>query len=206
MKGLLIHGCYDQKTLQTLLGQGVSQFSFDLRATSPNLIPYSSLKILLNNLIDERVFLTFENDKESTVLSFLDLLKSEPQNFFLQFRDTQPAKYYQKFNRPFVWMFNPEADWENILRSKNIMGVLLPVKFQDIYLTLPELWSVIETQELEIFLHAENFEEGSYLSLKTDIQISLDLGEEIEVGFRSVDQDCLKNKKFWRNLNEYPAR
>lgn len=126
--------------------------------------------------------------------------------FLLEFRDQRPANFYNKLNRPFLWMFNPDGDWDNILRLKNIKGVLLPLKFQELYQSLPELWALIEAQELEIYLHADNFDEGNSLSFNHDIQISLDLGQEIENGFRSVDQERLKNMKFWRNLNEYPAR
>lgn len=202
MKGLLVHGCYDILTLKNLLGLGVSEFAFDLRARSPNLIPFHHLQKILPDLKNSKVVLMFENDKDTTVLSFLNILEKTHTNFILEFRDFQIASYYEALRKPFYWTFNPLGDWRSILATTPIKGVILPLKFQTEYQHLPEMWKMIEDKNLEIYLHAESFDEANFFQNKKDIMLSLDLGLEIESGFRLVDQEKLRKQKFWGNLNE----
>lgn len=192
MKSLLVHGCYDADTLRTLKENGVRQFGFDLRGRSPNLIPFFQLKELLKNFGEERVLLTFENDKSSTVMSFLSLLTDSPHNYCLEFRDVIDAQFYDSFNSPFVWMFNPQGDWRGILMSKNIKGLLLPLEHSFFYQTTPQFWDLIDRRNLETVLHASNFREALSLSDEKDVSISVDLTKEVEIGFRKIDQDRLK--------------
>lgn len=202
MKGLLIHGCYDQMTLGLLKELGVNEFSFDLRGRSPNLIPFKSLNSILEHLSTERVFLTFENDRKETILSFLDLLGKSSFNFLLIFRDAQTASYYEELNHQFYWMFHPEADWQNILNVKSIQGVFLPLKYQSDYQMLPEMWKVIEERELDVYLHAETFEEVRFVRSLKEVKLCIDLSSEVEDGFRKVNHDKLRSMSVWRRLNE----
>lgn len=205
MKSLLIHGCYDQPTFQTLNALGVSNFAFDLRARSPNLIPIHQLKTILPHLISEQVILMFENDLPTTVASVLDLLKDQPFKLMLEFRDNMPSSYYRSINHSFLWMFQPESDWQDILLLPKLEGILLPLKYKDEYHRLGELWALIEKRHLKIYLHADNFSEVNLLSSYKDVEVSLDLTSEVESGFRQVDQDKLRKIKFWRKLNENSA-
>lgn len=206
MKSLLINGCYDFETMKTIKSYGVEEFSFDLRARSPNLIPLKDLLILLRELRqEEKVFLSFENDKNETILSYLNILKKEPFKFFLLFRDKQSSSFYEELNRPFYWMFDPEGEWKEILLLENIEGVLLPLKYQAIYQNLPEMWDIIDQRHLDLYLHAGTFEETSFMSLNQDLKISIDLTSEVETSFRHVDQEKLKKMKIWRRLNENSA-
>jgi hypothetical protein len=70
MKSLLIHGCYDSKTLETLLKLGATDFAFDLRGRSLNLIPFHELKNLLNHMSPRKVFISFANDNPFLSESF----------------------------------------------------------------------------------------------------------------------------------------
>src|SRR5690606_26115762 len=115
MNRLLVHGWYDLATLQTLDGLGVGRFGFDLRGQSLILVPLSHLLELIRSLNDAEASLIFENDKSSTVLSFLDLLKEFPVAPMLEFRDQQPASYYWSLNKPFMWVYHPDAQWKEIL-------------------------------------------------------------------------------------------
>lgn len=205
MKRLMVHGCYDQDTLRTLSELGIDYFGFDLRGRSPNLIPFHQMQNCLKTFTTQKVHLIFENDKESTVLSFLNMLETSPVPLTLQFRDQKNLQYYESFQKPFFWMFDPSGDWENIFRSPLLKGVLLPLKFRSQYQDLPHLWDLIERRNLTIYLHAENFSQAEQIKQQPDIFISLDLSNEIEKSFRTVDQDLLRKKKLWRSLDESPS-
>lgn len=206
MKSVLINGCYDSQTLETLKDQKLTNFSFDLRGRSLNLVPFRELQNLLKKLSTDKVFLTFENDRVETINSFLNLLHNEPFSFTLIFRDTQEASFYQNLGQPFYWMFHPEADWENILKVENLKGILLPLKYQLLYHKLPELWTIIDARNLDVYLHAETFEETAFLNVSEDTQLSVDLSSEVEQSFRVVDQEKLKKMKLWSRINENSPR
>ncbi|HXH29630.1 MAG TPA: hypothetical protein VNJ01_02345 [Bacteriovoracaceae bacterium] len=196
MKSFLINGCYDPQTLRTLLDLGIQHFGFDLRGFSPNLIAFHRLKDLLAQLPLQRSQLVFQNDKPETVLSFLDMLRSTA-GWTLQFRDQLTPEYYRRLNFPFVWMFHPDADWENIFKIPTLEGVMLPVKWKNFYSTRPEVWAEIDQRQLDVYLHADSFEEASCIEPQHDLKISIDLSLEIEKGFRTVDQELLKKLKIW---------
>lgn len=189
---LLVHGVYDVQTLQTILDLGIHNIGFDLRGKSPNLIPFTQLTALLSKLSGRDVHLVFEDDKETTVLSFLNLLKDQKATLVLEFRDAKSAEYYQSINHPFSWMFNPEAPWKEILKSEKIKSILLPLKWQETYKKLPELWDIIERRHLKVYLHVSHVSELHSLLPQRGVVCSVDLGREVESGFRKVDQEKLK--------------
>ncbi len=196
-----VHGIYDALTLQTVLDLGIKRIGFDLRGKSANLIPFGHLLQLLKKLSTEEVYLIFEDDKEATVLSFLNLLKDESFHFILEFRDQRPLAYYESIGRPFIWMFHPDSDWPSILMSPHIRGVLLPIKWQAIYQKESLLWEIIEQKKMNVFLHASTFQESEPF-VQGKVQLSVDLTHEVESGFRKVDQERLKRMKLWRKHNE----
>ncbi|MCM2348491.1 MAG: hypothetical protein NDI69_00630 [Bacteriovoracaceae bacterium] len=200
MNTLIVHGCYDATTLNTLLDLGVKDFAFDLRGRSQNLIPFKTLSELLNHLNTSRVFLTFENDRQETIEAGLNLLKFWKGKLVLIFRDQQESSFYAGLKEPFFWMFHPAADYKSILQLENIQGILLPLKWQEQYQKLPDLWKIIDEKQMDVYLHAENFEEALNLNLDHDLKFSLDLGSEIESEYRKVDQAKLRGMKFGRKM------
>lgn len=206
MKSCLIHGCYDEATLKTLLQSGATRIAFDLRPRSPNLVTYRDLTHLLKFVTSEEVVLTFENDLPSTILSYLDLLKHTSFKFVLEFRDHLPTAIYSSIGKDFYWMFHPDHNWQEILTLPEARGVLLPLKYKDLYARMPELWKTIEDHELRVFLHAETLEETMQVMLNHDVEMSLDLTREVESQFRKVDLQKITDSSFWRKLNENPAR
>lgn len=205
MKSLLVHGCYDLPTLQTLSSRGVRFFGFDLRARSQNLVTYQELRLLLNNLATTtEVVLVFENDLPTTIYSFLDLLKDLPQKFILEFRDYLGADFYKSLDHDFFWTFQPDVEWKSILSLARAKGILLPVKLQEHYQDAA-LWKTLDEKNLRIFLHTETLAEAARFAGTEGIELSLDLGRDVEISFRQVDQDKLRNDKFWRKFNENTA-
>lgn len=207
MKTLVIHGVYESLTLRTLKGLGVKEFSFDLRARSKNFIPLRDLTQVVHELNhDDRLFLTFENDGPETISSTLDLLKKVPHTFQLIFRDSRSASYYRDLKRDFFWMFHPDSEWIEILKIEHLRGIFLPLTHQAIYQSNTELWELIDKKGLEVYLHSDNFEQSLVTTFSKDIKLSLDLTNEVEVQYRSVDQLKLRKMKIWSRLNEDIAR
>jgi len=199
---LLIHGVFDANTLKTLQSLHVPQLGFDLRGKSLNLIPFHVLKSLIPSLKNQKTYLTFENDKAATVISFLSLLGEEKNKFELEFRDTQHVSYYASIHHPFTWFFNSEGDWENILTLPHLKALVLPVKFKEIYQNLPKLWHMIQARNLQVILHVESFSDLELYVQEKDLTLSVDLGKEMEIGFRQIDQFRLMNLSIWRTTYE----
>jgi len=206
MKGLLVHGCYDQATFRTLEELGVDQFAFDLRARSTHLVTFKALNEIISGSRFSRAVLVFADDSKETVLSYLDLLKGTGKSFLLEFRDKRPAEFYESVGLPYLWYFSPDADWKSILSSPKCEGIILPLRHQSLYHNLPHLWTILEEKHVPVYLHAETFEEASFFEGKDDILASLDLSDEVQISYRNVDQLRLRTMKLWRKLNESPAR
>jgi hypothetical protein len=202
MNGPLLNGVYDVTTFENLKALQVRQFAFDLRGRSPNLITFRDLEVLISRLEGARAFLTFQNDRRETILSFINLLSNRSVDFTLIFRDKMEPSFYRSLNLPFYWMFNPEGDWKNILEIPQIRGILLPLKFQTAYQKFPELWDLLDRHNLDVYLHAESFEETLFMKFTQGMKLSLDLTSEVETGFRRVDQEKLKAMKVWGRLHE----
>ena len=125
--------------------------------------------------------------------------------FVLIFRDSQNDEFYKEIHTPFLWMFHPEGNWKDILSSPYIRGVLLPLNWKQHYQGQKDLWKLIDAKNLDVFLHAENFEDTAGVNLDSEVMLSLDLTGEVETGFRSVDQKKLSEMKIWRRLNASSA-
>lgn len=140
----------------------------------------------------------FENDKAVTVNSFLALLGDDKEKFELEFRDTQHVSYYANFNHAFSWMFDPEGDWENILTLPHLKSLILPVKYQEIYQNLPKLWDMIDYRKLPVVLHVDSFSDLELYVHEKNLTLSVDLGKEMQIGFRQIDQFRLMSLDIWR--------
>ncbi len=205
MKGLLVHGCFDKTTFTTLLSLNVQSFAFDLRARSANLISFRSLQELLKLNPKTESVLVFANDTRETILSALNILKPSHDNLLLEFRDNQKAEFYESLGLPYLWYFRPEGDWRNILKSENCCGVLLPLEFQDLYQSLPHLWTLIEENHLRVYLHADNFTGADFFVGHDEISASVDLAADVQNSYRNVDQIKLRSMKLWRKSHESAA-
>lgn len=199
---LLIHGVFDAQTLKTVQQLNCQRIGFDLRAKSLNLVPFHVLKTLIPLFTWHKNYLIFENDKDSTVASFLSLLGEDKNKFELEFRDSLPVTFYDSFDHPFSWFFHPEGDWQNILRSPRLKAIILPVKYQGLYKNMPKLWDVVGQRNLQVILHADSFKELELYVREKNLTLSVDLGNEMEMGFRQIDHSRLFNLRLWRMNNE----
>jgi hypothetical protein len=151
-------------------------------------------------------FLVFENDSKETILAILDLLKNVTSSTHLEFRDKKDPAFYQSLGLPYVWYFSPDAEWMNIISASRCEGIILPLKYQDLYHDLPHLWTLIEERNLRIWLHAENAEEAKFFEGQNEIHGSLDLAADVHTSYRAIDQTRLRSMKIWRKNHESPAR
>lgn len=202
---LLIHGVFDAQTLKTLQSLNVPRIGFDLRGKSLNLIPFHVLKSLIPHFKSAHYYLTFENDRASTVNSFLDLLGEDKYKFELEFRDQQPAAFYASINHSFAWFFHPEGDWQSILNLPQLKTVILPVKFQEHYQNLSKFWHVVQERDLQVILHVDSFSDLELYVREKNLTLSVDLSKEMEIGFRQIDQSRLMNLRIWRMKYESAA-
>lgn len=196
MNSPLVHGVYDTRTLTILKEFGIKEFAFDLRGRSANLISFSELKKILEVLPTEKVYVSFENDRKETILSFLDLLR--PHAVTLLFRDQRPSSFYAEVNRPFAWMLHPEGDWRGILQSPKLKTLFLPLRYQDFYQRTQEFWRVIEERNIETYLHASTFSEMNLLKTDPETRLSVDLTAEVEESYRKVSPQKLHSLPLWR--------
>jgi hypothetical protein len=199
---LLIHGVYDSTTIQTLKNLGIKSFSFDLRGKSYNLVRLRDLQTSIQQLKNEDIFLTFDDDKKETIMAFLDILKSDSAKIKIIFRSNQTSQYFEEIGQDFYWMFHPDLDWKSILSLKNAKGVILPICFQKFYQQYLGFWKLVEEKHLDVFVHADNFEQCLEMNLSSEVKMSIDLTNEVEKSYRVVDQDKLKKMKIWSKLNE----
>jgi hypothetical protein len=202
---LIIHGTYDLSTLQTLQSLGVTQFGFDLRPLSPNLIPFHTLQQLIAQLDNCRGQLIFENDKDTTISSFLSLLEEDKNKFTLSFRDQMTAHFYDSFNHPFNWMFHPQGQWSEILKASNLQALILPLRYRALYENLPDLWEQIHQRLLPVVIHVDSFSDLGLYVREKNLTLSVDLQREMESGFRKMDLIRLQNLSIWRPQNATAA-
>ena len=195
---LVIHGVYDAQTLKTLQHLSVNSLGFDLRGRHTNLIPFHLLKALIPHFLNHKNYLIFENDKLETVNSFLSLLGDEKDKFEIQFRDIQSFSYYASINHSFSWFYHPEGDWESILTLPHLKSIVLPVRYKNHYQSLTRLWDFIGARNLQVILHVDSFSEVELYVHEKNLTLSVDLGKEVEMGFRQIDQNRLTNLRIWR--------
>jgi len=196
MKSLLVHGCYDIETFRVLEALGVRSFGFDMRPQSPNLVTFGELKKILSGRVLERAILVFENEKLSTIVSAVDLLRDSGTRLELEFRDSQSSQYYELTKLPFFWVWRPEGDWRNILELSNLKGIILPTKSRSSLMDA-EFWDLLQKKSVEVYIHADSLAEAEALALDPELSLSLDLSRDIETSYRKVDLEKLRNHKLW---------
>jgi hypothetical protein len=192
MKNLLINGCFELDTLKYLTSLGYDHFAFDLRGTSPSLVTFDDLKKCLQFLSSSRVDLIFADEPLAMIESYLDLLKTFPHEFRVQFRSFKLNSSMKKITTPFVWKFENDSNWSEILMSPMITGIILPIGFRDCYSKLDGFWDIIDRRNLEVFIHADNLDDFSSIILNDDLLLSFDLYPSMEKSYRMVDTHKLK--------------
>jgi hypothetical protein len=61
---------------------------------------------------------------------------------------------------------------------------------------------MIQARNLEVILHVESFVDLELYVQEKNLTVSVDLGKEMEICFRQVDQFRLINLSIWRNTYE----
>jgi hypothetical protein len=197
-----INGIYDAQTLKTLQALNVNRIGFDLRSKSLNIVPFHVLKTLIPYFKLHKNELIFQNDQPSTISSFLDLLGDDKSRFILQFRDQLEPSFYQSLGHAFSWFFHPDSEWEVILNLPNLRTVYLPLEHRNCYQHLNGLWQIIQARQLEVIIHLNSILDSEHFILEKNLNLSADLGKDIEIGFRQIDQKRISNLKIWRSPNE----
>lgn len=195
-----INGVYDSQTLETLKVLGIINIGLDLRPHSLNLITFSEIKKIIPSISHSKTTLIFENDAQSTIDSFLDLIGKK--DIGLQFRDQRSANFYRQFNRPIEWMFHPGGDWNEILSLDNLQGVILPLEWKAYYQNNPALWYLIEKRRLQVHIYASSLKQSNSIENFENLSLALDLGPDFSDSYRKINQDKLRKLKEWNHRNE----
>jgi hypothetical protein len=195
-----INGVYDSKTLETLKVLGIINIGLDLRPFSLNLITFSEIKKNLPLMSNFKTSLIFENDAQSTIDSFLDLIGKK--DIVLQFRDQRSANFYRQFDRKIEWMFHPCGEWNEILSLDNLQGVILPLEWKAFYQNNPSLWHVIEKRRLQVHIYASSLKQSNFVENYENLSLALDLGPDFSDSYRKINQDKLRKLKEWNHRNE----
>lgn len=196
MNSLLVHGCFDRETAGILKQLGVKEIVFDLRGKSLNLITYEELKNILLILKEHKLYLKFQDESETMIRSYLDLLKDYQIQFTLIFTGVP-----KEVDERFYWFYSKELDYKAILNKKNILGVILPIKEKESFKSDHEFWELVDQKKLDVYLHGEEDELETYFGTE-GMKLSFDLDSGSEEGYRKVDMDSMQKKKIWRILNE----
>jgi hypothetical protein len=196
MKNLLFQGIYDKKTFSNLRNLGIHEFAFDLRPQSPNFMTISGAKGILDVAHSDHFFLIFSKESHETIQSYKNLLKNYPFKFTTVIREHSRLSDLSRLN-DFYWMFNPVSEWREIFQLNHLKGVFLPIDFQDFYAHESDVWKIIEARNLDVYLHANNFEQSLGLKVDHDLKLSIDLTKEVEMSYRNVDLDKLNRMKIW---------
>jgi hypothetical protein len=202
---ILVQGIYDPQTFKNLQLLPVGRMAFDLRGKSLNLIPFHVLKSLIPMFKQHKNYLIFENDKLTTVVSFLSLLGNDKFKFELQFRDQQSPAFYSSLQHPFGWFFAPTAQWQEIMQNPWLRTIYIPVSLKDELRHLPKFWDLTQEHSIEVILQVNSFSELDLYNREKNLTLSVDLGKELEISFRQIDQNLLFNLSIWRNGHESAA-
>lgn len=201
-----INGVFDSKTLETLKSIGIQNIGLDLRPLSPNLITYSEFQVILPKVKDLRTSLIFENDKLSTINSFLDMAGDQKSDLMLQFRDHRAVDFYREVNHPFEWMFHPETDWREMFKVEHFQSVLLPLEWRDYYQNKPSFWHQIEERKIQVHIYVSSLQEAASIDVIENLSLAIDLGFDFIDSYRKINQDKLSKLKLQDRRNETLAR
>lgn len=196
MNSLLIHGCFDLETAKLLNQLGARELALDLRGKSLNLVTYEELKNILPLLKTQRLFLKFQDESETMIRSYLDLLKNYRKDFTLIYT-ALPKEVDEKF----FWFYSKESDYKTVFSNKNITGVILPLNEKEHFVDDRNFWELINEKKLETYLHGEEEILESFFGQK-EVKLSFELSAGLQENYRKVDMDSLQKKKIWRILNE----
>lgn len=201
MGSLILNGVYDLNLLNISRAPDV-RWGADFRGRSPQFITFEQFKKIAHTLFEtDKIMIIFEDENYQTVISFIDLIKKENlrAQWCLQFRDKQSVSYYQTLGFSFSWVFNPEANWREILSLANLESLILPVEFSDSY--TDEFWEIIDRRGLEVYLHFHSFQDFfKFKNINSGVNLSLDLTHEIELSYRRPNQVLYQS--YLKSLNE----
>lgn len=226
-KNVKIDGIYDGRTIKELNRLRITHQSFDFRPKSFNFLQgYKLLELLEEHYLPQNFYyLHFQGEKEFVVRSILNdlnktLLKRNPfldtglERVRLEFSDVRERSFYESFNLPYYWHYDPSVSVASYLGSHLLKGIVLSYSLLEglqrqgtIYNFAQNLTQQIfmsGNQHLEIIVHldwdADIF--PSLFDLFDVCTISLPVNNKIEVCYRNVDVTKLStNVEHYKNLN-----
>lgn len=207
-----VHGIYDLRTLEILKEQKVRHWAFDLRPRSLNYVPGYKLEEMLHNegMFADSISLHFCGEKDFVIQKIVsDLKKAYPQignRLFLEFSDNEDVSFYESFDLPFLWHYQSDKKNLDILSSGHLRGLIFEDNFIDKILIneiernfLMNLFSfnprfLARPIDLILNMTENNSLNRSFFEFLDFSFVSLTLGPEIEICYRNVNLNLLREQ------------
>ena len=208
-----LEGVYDEHAIRRMQEKGISQYTFDFRPKSFNFLQQHRLENLLKELYTPltRYYLHFAYEKNYVVFKFISDLKrllgikfNHQDGISLEFSDKKKATYYEEFQAPFYWHYDPTGDCENIFSLEWLEGIVFDFglleffyksgkidEFSTNYYRFLQRSPLKERLQLILSIDWDsNIPPGLEEYFDFDI-ISLPINKKVEQEYRLVDYDLL---------------
>lgn len=162
--------------------------------------------------------LHFQNEKDFVIQNIVEKIKSQQGDIWLQnhigleFSDNQSGEFYNSFGLPFVWHFQPQVDFSDILSQPNFQGFVLSFHYLEGLHSAGKLQqfiadfykSIKHDKPIQFFLLGEwnsDFFPSLFDYFQFDL-VDVSIDSKIETCYRNVDQNELeKSIKFFEKTS-----
>lgn len=210
MMKLKVSGLYNHRIIKQLNELGIASYEFDFRPRSFNFIQKYVLEEIIKEInLSERLFLHFANEPDFMIQDTLSVFKDSEHQVSLMFSDDQDVSFYEQFDTPFFWHYRPEALSKNILKSRNLAGVVFDIEFLNDVLNKGNLLNFYSNflqmtrgRDLSIVINIDwdGAVSSEILELFSPDFLDVAIGPKVEICYRNVDSKKIENSiKFLKN-------
>jgi hypothetical protein len=226
-QGIKINGIYDERTLKELALQRIIHQSFDFRPTSFNFLQeYKFLDLMETFYLPSNFYyLRFQGEKDFVISKLLSdlkkmLVKKNPfldgglERVYLEFSDMLDRSFYEQFNIPYFWHYDPTVPLANYLGSPMLKGIVLSYQLLEGMHDRGTIYNFIQNTLQQIYTSGNqglriivdlDWDSNIFPSLLDLIDVdllALPVNNKIEVCYRNVDVLKLKgNILHYKNLS-----
>ena len=207
---LKVSGLYNHRIIKQLNELGINSFEFDFRPRSFNFIQKYVLEEIIKEInLGEKIFLHFANEVDFIINDILSVFKESEHRVFLSFSDDQELSFYESFETPFFWHYRADAVSKNILKYKDLAGVVFDLEFLNELSakgTLLNFYSnflqITSGRELQMVINIDwdGAISSEILELFSPDFLDVAISNKVEICYRNVDSKKVENSiKFLKN-------
>lgn len=220
-----LNGHYDLKTIELARSNGIKDFGFDFRPRSFNFLQNYKFVEMLDQIYhhSHRYYLVFESETDNVLNRFMEdvkkvfaahgALEKFEEQVFLEFTDLRESSFYSSLPMGFYWRVENELALKEVLKSKNLRGLILSFSMLERLQAQGALFQFIGTLSKGISQYESKVEVGVDLPWSADVFPSLfefitfdfynlSIDSNVESSYRHIDQGKLSNHlSYYKNLN-----